>query len=88
VIPDQVRVALDRTAWKPHPIFGLIQERGKVDPLEMYRVFNMGMGMVLVCEAKDADRAIQALERYFAQRPPRVIGEVQAWDGAGAQVLL
>lgn len=88
VIPDHVGVALDRTAWEPPPIFGLIQEQGSVDPLEMYRVFNMGMGMVLFLAPDDADRAVEALRDAFPEGPPRAIGEVIAWDGSGPQVRL
>jgi phosphoribosylformylglycinamidine cyclo-ligase len=88
VIPDDVRVCLDRTAWEPLPIFRLIQERGQVDPLEMYRVFNMGMGMVLVCAAEEADRALAALADSFGGSPARLIGEIVPWDGKGEQVQL
>jgi len=88
VIPGTVGVALDRAAWDPLPIFHLIQERGRVDPLEMYRVFNMGMGMVLFLSPADAARAIDALSDAFPEGPPRVIGEVIAWDGEGSQVRL
>jgi phosphoribosylformylglycinamidine cyclo-ligase len=88
VIPDTTGVVLDREAWDPLPIFHLIQERGQVDPLEMYRVFNMGMGMVLFLSPDDAARAIAALSDAFPEGPPRVIGEVIAWDGEGPQVRL
>jgi phosphoribosylformylglycinamidine cyclo-ligase len=81
-------VALDRGAWEPLPIFRLIQERGGVDPLEMYRVFNMGMGMVLFLAHEDVDAAIRALAGAFPEGPPVVIGEVTAWDGSGEQVRL
>jgi phosphoribosylamine--glycine ligase/phosphoribosylformylglycinamidine cyclo-ligase len=88
VIPDTTGVVLDREAWDPLPIFRLIQERGQVDPLEMYRVFNMGIGMVLFLSPDDAARAIDALSDAFPEGPPRVIGEVIAWDGEGPQVRL
>jgi phosphoribosylamine--glycine ligase/phosphoribosylformylglycinamidine cyclo-ligase len=88
VIPGTTGVALDRQAWDPLPIFHLIQERGQVDPLEMYRVFNMGMGMVLFLSPDDAARAIDALADAFPEGPPRVIGEVVAWDGEGPQVKM
>jgi phosphoribosylformylglycinamidine cyclo-ligase len=88
VIPEGTGVALDRSAWEPLPIFRLIQERGRVDPLEMYRVFNMGMGMVLILAPGDVDPAIHALHDAFPEGPPVVIGEVTAWDGSGEQVVL
>ena len=88
VIPSSTGVALDRMAWQPLPIFDLIQEHGNVNALEMYRVFNMGMGMVLFLSPDDADRAMEALATAFPEGKPRVIGEVTAWDGSGAQVKL
>jgi phosphoribosylamine--glycine ligase/phosphoribosylformylglycinamidine cyclo-ligase len=88
VIPSGAGVALDRSAWEPLPLFRLIQERGGVDPLEMYRVFNMGMGMVLFLAREDVGAAIRALADAFPEGPPVVIGEVTAWDGSGEQVRL
>ena len=88
VMPPGTGVALDRSAWEPLPIFRLIQEQGDVDPLEMYRVFNMGMGMVLFLAPEDADPVIRALEDAFPEGPPVVIGEVTAWDGTGERVKL
>jgi phosphoribosylamine--glycine ligase/phosphoribosylformylglycinamidine cyclo-ligase len=88
VIPGKAGVLIDRKAWDPLPIFHLIQERGQVDPLEMYRVFNMGIGMVLFLSPEDATRAIDVLSDTFPEGPPRVIGEVIAWDGDGPQVRM
>jgi phosphoribosylformylglycinamidine cyclo-ligase len=88
VIPPGTGVALDRGAWEPLPIFRLIQARGAVDPHEMYRVFNMGMGLVLVLSPEDATAALHALADAFPEGPPAVIGEVTAWDGTGDQIRL
>jgi phosphoribosylformylglycinamidine cyclo-ligase len=88
VLPEGTGVALDRGAWEPLPIFQLIQDQGEVDPLEMYRVFNMGMGMVLLLAPEDVDATIRALDDAFPEGPPVVIGEVTAWDGTGEQVVL
>jgi phosphoribosylaminoimidazole (AIR) synthetase len=54
----------------------------------MYRVFNMGMGMVLFLSPADVDRAVHGLENAFPEGPPVVIGEVTGWDGSGEQVRL
>jgi len=88
VIPEGTGVALDRGAWEPPPVFQLIQEQGEVDPVEMYRVFNMGMGMVLFLAPEDVDPTIRALHETFPEGPPVVIGEVIEWDGTGEQVVL
>jgi phosphoribosylaminoimidazole (AIR) synthetase len=54
----------------------------------MYRVFNMGVGMVLYLSATDAGAAIHALEDMYPEPPPVVIGEVTAWDGSEERVRL
>lgn len=83
VLPDEIGVRIDRTAWQAPAIFRLIRERGQVDELEMYRVFNMGIGMVLLVSRPDADRALSALPGEAV-----VIGEAFAWDGSGPRVIL
>jgi len=82
VLPEGVGVVIDRSAWEVPPIFRLIQARGNVPELEMYRIFNMGMGMVLMVEPDDVDRACAALPELV------VIGEAVAWDGHDQRVRL
>ena len=48
VVPDGFCVEVDPSAWTPLPIFQLIADKGGVAEAEMYRVFNMGIGMVVV----------------------------------------
>ncbi len=52
VIPDGLCVNIDPSAWTPLPIFQLIAARGGVADNEMYRVFNMGIGLVVITPAK------------------------------------
>jgi len=52
VLPDGVNVQLDPAAWTTLPIFQLIQEKGGVSDAEMHRVFNMGIGMVVIAPAE------------------------------------
>ena len=74
-----VDAVIDRAAWKTPPIYKYLQEKGGVDPLEMYRVFNMGIGYVLAVSRKDAAPALNALEGAGAK--PVVIGAIE--DGSG-----
>ena len=48
VVPDGLCVRVDPAAWTPLPIFDLIAARGGVEPAEMHRVFNMGIGLVVM----------------------------------------
>ncbi len=48
VVPDGLCVEIDPATWTPLPVFSLISEKGAVAANEMYRVFNMGIGMVVI----------------------------------------
>jgi phosphoribosylformylglycinamidine cyclo-ligase len=55
ILPAGVSVEIDRSSWHVPPIFELIQKRGSVKDEEMFRVFNMGIGMVVICPADTAE---------------------------------
>ncbi len=48
IVPEAVRVVIDRGSWDVPPVFSWIQELGQIEPSEMDQVFNMGVGLVLV----------------------------------------
>ena len=73
-LPDAVGYRLDPSTWEVPAIFGEIQRLGQVDDDEMARVFNLGIGMVLVVTPDEADRAIEVLTSHGHEA--RVIGEV------------
>ena len=54
VLPSDCSVTIERRNWPIPPIFTLIQERGNVPEPEMYRTFNMGIGMVLIVQPEQA----------------------------------
>jgi phosphoribosylformylglycinamidine cyclo-ligase len=49
VLPDGLAAEITRISWEAPPIFALLQREGALDDEEMFRVFNMGLGMVAVC---------------------------------------
>lgn len=49
ILPAGMAVRIDKKSWKVPAIFSLIQQKGSVSEEEMYRVFNMGIGMVVIC---------------------------------------
>jgi phosphoribosylformylglycinamidine cyclo-ligase len=79
VLPRDADAVLDRGSWQPAPVFGLLAERGDVQPTEMERVFNMGVGMAAVLAADDCDRAL----RLLADRgvPSWVLGQISPGSG-------
>ncbi len=54
ILPEGTAVEIKRGSWPVLPIFSLMQRFGNIDEPEMYRTFNMGVGMVVVCAPTDA----------------------------------
>ena len=61
VLPRDCDALIDPRSWKVPAIFGIIGKGGNVDPLEMYQVFNMGIGMVLVVPGKEGPAIAKSL---------------------------
>lgn len=76
ILPKQCQAVIDPSAWEMPPVFRFLQEAGKVSPKEMYRVFNCGIGYVIVVDAVDLDEILGRLAGmgYRAYR----IGEIAA----------
>lgn len=55
VLPDRCEALIFKESWQPYKIFKIIQQRANIEDKEMYRTFNMGIGMVLIVEKKVAD---------------------------------
>ena len=79
-MPETFRAVIDRRAWEPLPIFRVMQEIGNVPVDEMYRTFNMGVGMVIIATGKDAPGILRSLSRrklksaiigHIEKKPPR-----------------
>ncbi len=78
-LPAGCAARVDRSAWTAPPIFRVLQHAGGVDSDEMYRVFNMGIGMIAVVSSQRADAVrrqaeLQGIETW-------VIGDVVSGDG-------
>lgn len=79
ILPPHLGVRIERGAWPIPPIFTLIQQQGNIPDDEMYHVFNMGIGMVVVMSAAQGEQACTILPGA------RIIGEVR--DGGRAVVI-
>ena len=55
ILPAGLDAVIHRESWPIPPLFSLIQSRGEIAPDEMYRVFNMGIGMLLVVDKDEAE---------------------------------
>jgi phosphoribosylformylglycinamidine cyclo-ligase len=83
VLPDDLGARLDRSAWEEPRIFTEIQRLGAVDPDEMDRVFNRGVGMALLLGAAGVDEALALLAE--SGQTASVIGTVVD-GGPGVQI--
>jgi phosphoribosylformylglycinamidine cyclo-ligase len=85
-LPAGTRAVIDGRAWPRPALFDWLQREGGVAEAEMYRVFNCGIGMVIVVSADDAPRARQVLtasdEAVFE------IGRIEATNDAEAQAIV
>jgi phosphoribosylformylglycinamidine cyclo-ligase len=81
VLPPGTTARFNSQSWSVPPIFQLIEQRGGVAREEMFHVFNMGIGMVLICSPDNADGLVKALPEA------RVIGEVVKHKGQARVVI-
>lgn len=80
VLPPVVHAVLDASAWPVPEIFPLLAQKGPVETAEMFRVFNMGIGMTAVVPPKEAGAAVKLLKRSGVEA--FVIGRIEKGKGA------
>ena len=61
ILPEGLAAHLHKDSWDIPPIFNLIQEKGDIEETEMYQVFNMGIGMTIICSAEQVNKLSAAL---------------------------
>jgi phosphoribosylformylglycinamidine cyclo-ligase len=77
VIPSgrKLKFAIERGSWPVHPVFHLMQDTGNVNETEMYKTFNMGLGLILVVNRAEAEKIVKRFthlgEKAF------IIGQVE-----------
>ena len=64
ILPDGCGVEIQKESWPGLPVFGVMQSIGDVDEDEMYRTFNMGIGMVFIVSSADMDATKNLMETY------------------------
>ncbi|MDY0384428.1 phosphoribosylformylglycinamidine cyclo-ligase [Trichlorobacter sp.] len=75
ILPKLCKASFKLDSWQRPPVFSLLQEAGKVDQYEMYRTFNMGIGMVLSVAEQDVDDILARLQGLG--ETAWLVGEVQ-----------
>ncbi len=79
ILPDGTAVQINTGAWEVPAVFNVIAKEGPVEIGEMYRVFNMGIGMVLVVSAAHASHVMAELKEYGENA--KIIGKVIEGNG-------
>jgi phosphoribosylformylglycinamidine cyclo-ligase len=74
VLPVGCQARIDTSTWRPLPIFELLRSLGSLTADEAYRVFNMGIGMVVIADRSGADEFVKGFNG--SGYPSQIIGEV------------
>ncbi len=86
ILPQNVTAHFDKTKIPTPPIFKLLQEWGSVTEAEMWRVFNMGIGMVIVVRGEEEKNILSELKKMNC--PAQSIGEIKSRKKNEAQVII
>lgn len=78
MLPDHVNVDIEYGSWPILPIFELLQRKGSISNRDMFTTFNMGIGLVLVVKAEDAEKAVGFLKGQGEEA--YIIGKVTAGE--------
>ena len=71
-LPNNLIGRVDRSTWQVPPLFNVVQQRGEIEAEEMFAVFNMGIGMVVVASPEDASTILGSCEDSW------IVGDVVA----------
>jgi phosphoribosylformylglycinamidine cyclo-ligase len=86
VLPEGFAARIEGAAWQVPPLFDWLKEQGNIADAELYRVFNCGIGMVVMVAAGDADAALKTL--HAAGETAWRIGRVVKADKNGPQAVI
>ena len=70
ILPEGVAAHIKKSSWDILPIFKLIQKEGAIKEAEMYQVFNMGIGITIVCSPRQVAKIVSVLPQA------KVIGRI------------
>lgn len=87
VLPSSCAVALQRESWPIPPLFRFLREKGNVDEMEMFRVFNMGIGFVLIVPEKQEAEVLMRL-KHLGETAYTIGKVIERPSEKGEQVIL
>ncbi|TVR69569.1 MAG: phosphoribosylformylglycinamidine cyclo-ligase [Spirochaetaceae bacterium] len=86
VLPTGCDAVIDRDSWEVPPLFTLLARAGEIEREELYRVFNMGIGLTVMVPPEERDRALAVMEESF-KVPCLEIGRIEASGSKGPGVV-
>ena len=86
VLPKGCGAIIHKDSWQIPPVFSFLQDKGNITEAEMYRTFNMGIGMMLILDDKELDDVTHRLKALG--ETPYLIGEIQAIDDSVRTVVI
>lgn len=81
VLPKGLGARLNESTWNPHPIFSIIQQAGNINRDEMFQVFNMGLGFVMVSEPSRVHDILSVV------KGARVVGDIVCQEGNSRVII-
>ncbi|MCX6545325.1 MAG: phosphoribosylformylglycinamidine cyclo-ligase [Acidobacteria bacterium] len=79
ILPPGVAALIDKSTWTPNAVFRFLQRSGGVPDADMYRAFNMGLGMIVGCALDDENRVLTMLHSAGESRAV-VVGKIVAGE--------
>ena len=86
VLPKNTKAIINTKSWKQAPVFDWLQKNGNVDPIEMYRTFNCGIGMIICVSSAESQIALDVL--HAAGEEAFIIGSIVHAEDDDEKVVL
>ena len=88
IIPNSCRCVINKKSWEVPPIFDVIREIGNIEEREMFRVFNMGIGMMIIVAEKECQGVLEQLKMPAMGEKAYLIGVIEKREDSQDQVCL
>lgn len=81
ILPSGTAALIETAAWEVPPLFQFLQREGRVPQEDMFRTFNMGIGLIVVCSDRDVDEVLASFASS-GESHVRRIGRITSGDGS------
>ena len=84
ILPEGLQAVVDKKSWERPKIFDIIKEAGDIEEKEMFRTFNMGIGMVLIINQSDKDELLSEIEKLGEKA--QIIGQIKKGEAESLEI--